>query len=76
MTKIPISSVRILNSRFHNNEDNGVEILTDEGAQILTATLNGNSANDNIGEGYDIDPGIPVDAHGNQAAGNADNTLP
>ena len=44
--------------------------------KIVLLRLIGNTSNDNDLAGYDIDTSAAVEAAGNKAKGNADNTVP
>ena len=72
----PISSVKIVNSNFDNNGEDGVQIVVDDGSEIENLKLNGNSSKGNAGYGYNIDPVGKLKSHGNDASGNADDTIP
>lgn len=72
-----ILSVEVIGSRFLDNGENGIQIVEDsEEDSILWVSLKGNTSSGNALAGYELVVSGDVDAKGNKASGNADNTLP
>jgi hypothetical protein len=73
---VPIERVEVVGSRFYGNNESGVEIVARDAGSIALLQLFGNDSRDNVEFGYEIDIAGAIQAEGNKASGNGDDTLP